>query len=90
VYWMGVVIVEGEGAVLGVNLGRPIPLYPMGALRCSCATATRSSQMTLGRTCQHSSTVVVTSLQQVGCDAEPCAVQAKFMVFLLSETCHMG
>ena len=24
VYWMGVVIVEGEGTDLGVNLGRPI------------------------------------------------------------------
>ena len=39
---MGVVIVKGEGAVLGVNLGRPIVT--------NGAFATRSSQITL-RTC---------------------------------------
>jgi len=39
---MGVVIVEGEGTVLGVNLGRPIVTNGV--------FATRSSQITL-RTC---------------------------------------
>ena len=41
----GVVIVEGEEAVLGVNLGRPT----MGTLLRSCARATHSSQIILGR-----------------------------------------
>ena len=48
----GVVIVEGEGAVFGVNLGRPI--VPDGAF------ATRSSQITL-RTCY--GTVIMIILQ---------------------------
>jgi len=38
-----------EGADLGVNLGRPI--VTNGTLLHSCARATHSSQMTLGRTC---------------------------------------
>jgi len=47
----GVVIVEGKGAVLGVDLGHPIVTNAMGTLLHSCARATRSSQMTLRRTC---------------------------------------
>jgi len=43
---MGVVIVEGKGQFWGVNVGRPIE--PVGTLLCSCAKATRSSQVTLG------------------------------------------
>jgi len=44
-----VVIVKGEVAVLGVNLGRPIETN--GTLLHSGARATRSSQITLERTC---------------------------------------
>ena len=39
----GVVIIKGQGAIVGVSLGSPL-------LR-SCARVTRSSQITLGRTC---------------------------------------
>jgi len=46
---MGPVIVETEGATLGVNFGRPI--VTNGDLLYSCAKAMRSSQITLGRTC---------------------------------------
>ena len=46
---MGVVIVEAKEQLLGVNSERPIA--PMGTLLHSCVRATRSSQMTLGRTC---------------------------------------
>ena len=42
-----VVIVEGEGPVLGVNAGRPI--VTDGTLLRSCARATRSSQIILER-----------------------------------------
>ena len=41
---MRVVIVEGEAAVLGVNLRRPIV---------TSGEATRSSQITFGKTCYH-------------------------------------
>ena len=45
----GVVIVKEEGADLGVNFGRPIAT--IGDFVVSCARATHSSQITLGRTC---------------------------------------
>jgi len=41
-----VVIVEGDEAVFGVNVGRPIKTN--GTLLRSCARTTRSSQITLG------------------------------------------
>ena len=44
-----VVIIEGEGAVLGVNFGRPTVTNKDYD---SCARATRSSQITL-RTCSY-------------------------------------
>jgi len=43
----GVVIVEGKGAVLGMDLRRPI--VTNGILLRSCARAMPSSQITLGR-----------------------------------------
>ena len=42
----GVVIVEGEGAVLGMNLGHPI--VTNGTFFHSCARATCSSHISLG------------------------------------------
>ena len=47
---MRLVIVDGKGKS-GVNVGRPVPFKPMGTLLHSCARATRSSQITLGRAC---------------------------------------
>ena len=47
---MGVLIVEGKGAVVGVNLGCPI-VTSGDLLLHSCARVTTSSQTTLGRTC---------------------------------------
>ena len=41
------VIVEWEGALIGVNLGHPI-VTCMGTSLHSCARTTRSSQITLG------------------------------------------
>jgi len=46
---MGLVINKGEGAVLRVNLGRPI--VTNGTFIRSCVRAMHFSKITLGRTC---------------------------------------
>jgi len=45
----GMIIVEGEAAVFGSEFGHPV--VTNGTFLRSCARATPSSQITLGRTC---------------------------------------
>jgi len=52
---MGVVTVEGEGAVLAVNFGRPI--VTSGDSVAWLCESDRSSEITLGRTCYKLSSV---------------------------------
>jgi len=56
---MRVVIVEGEGAVFGANLGRPTNCNQWGHSFRSCARATNSSQFILGKTCYHYYSVTI-------------------------------
>jgi len=96
---MGAVIVEGEGAVLGVNLGHPIVICNHWELCCVVVwewrRATRSSQITLGRTC----CLYLPPLQQTNkrkgekkkshTHTKSCKQKIHWSIWRLTQTCTM-